>query len=61
MLHWALAFVDGALITGLLGFGGAPPFAGAGVAKILFCLFLFFLSASLITHFARRDSNHDRR
>ena len=56
MLYWALVFFVVALIAGLLGFGGIQ-FAAAGIAQILFYLFLIFFVVSLVTHLARRASN----
>ena len=52
MLYYALVFLVIALIAGLLGFGGIA-FAAAGIAKILFYLFLLLFVVSLIVHLAR--------
>ena len=40
MLYWALIFLVVALIAGALGFGGIAG-ASAGIAQILFFVFLF--------------------
>lgn len=54
MLYWALVFFVVALIAGALGFGGIAS-ATAGIAQILFFVFLILLVASLVMHlFARR-------
>ncbi len=55
MLYWALMFLVVAIIAGLLGFG-AIAFAAAGIAKILFFLFLIAFIISLIMHLGRRAS-----
>ena len=52
MLYYALVFFVVAIIAGLLGFG-AIAFAAAGVAKILFYVFLVLFLISLITHLGR--------
>jgi len=53
MLYWALMFLIVAIIAGLLGFG-AIAFAAAGVAKILFFIFLILFLASLVRHMSTR-------
>jgi uncharacterized membrane protein YtjA (UPF0391 family) len=53
MLYWALVFLIIALIAGFLGFGGVP-FAAAGIAKILFFIFLVIFAIALVTGFAGR-------
>jgi len=53
MLNWALVFFVIALIAALFGFGGIAV-AAAGVAKILFYLFLVLFVVSLIMGLARR-------
>jgi uncharacterized membrane protein YtjA (UPF0391 family) len=50
MLGWALTFLVIALIAAALGFGGI---AAAGIAQIIFYVFLVLLLISLIMHFAR--------
>ncbi len=52
MLRWALIFLVVALIAGALGFTGIYV-AAAGVAKILFYLFLILFVVSLVMHLAR--------
>lgn len=51
MLGWALTFLVIAIIAGILGFGMVAGTA-AGIAKLLFALFLILFLASLI--FGRR-------
>jgi uncharacterized membrane protein YtjA (UPF0391 family) len=53
MLYWALVFLIIALVAGLLGFG-AVAFAAAGIAKILFFLFLVAFLITLIMHLGGR-------
>jgi uncharacterized membrane protein YtjA (UPF0391 family) len=53
MLYYALVFFLIALFAGVLGFGGIA-IAAAGIAKILFYVFLFLFLLSLIGHVARR-------
>ena len=52
MLYYALVFLLVALIAGALGFGMVA-FAAAGMAKILFFVFLILFLASLISHATR--------
>jgi uncharacterized membrane protein YtjA (UPF0391 family) len=52
MLGWALAFLVIALIAAALGFGGVAG-ASAGIAQILFYIFLALLLISLVMHFVR--------
>ena len=52
MLYYALVFLLIALMAGFLGFGGVA-FAAAGIAKILFFIFLAVFFVSLILHLAR--------
>jgi uncharacterized membrane protein YtjA (UPF0391 family) len=48
MLYWTLIFLVVALVAGLFGFGGIAS-ASAGIAKILFAIFLvLFLGAVFI-------------
>jgi uncharacterized membrane protein YtjA (UPF0391 family) len=49
MLGWALAFLLIALVAALFGFGGIAV-AAAGIAKLLFFVFLVLFVASLILH-----------
>jgi uncharacterized membrane protein YtjA (UPF0391 family) len=53
MLYWAIAFFLVALAAGVLGFTGLS-LAAAGVAKILFFIFLVLFLVSLVTHLSRR-------
>jgi uncharacterized membrane protein YtjA (UPF0391 family) len=53
MLYYALVFLIVALFAAVLGFGGIA-FAAAGVAKILFFVFLVLFVVSLIGHGVRR-------
>jgi uncharacterized membrane protein YtjA (UPF0391 family) len=54
MLRWALVFFVVALIAALFGFTGIA-LAAAGVAKILFYLFLVLFLITLIGHLLRRS------
>jgi uncharacterized membrane protein YtjA (UPF0391 family) len=54
MLRWALLFFIVALIADLFGFTGIA-LAAAGIAKILFYLFLILLLITLIGHLVRRS------
>ncbi|HBC52857.1 MAG TPA: hypothetical protein DCZ06_01215, partial [Alphaproteobacteria bacterium] len=53
MLYWAVIFFIGALVAGVLGFGGI---AGtmAGIAEILFIIFLILFIGSLFFGFRGR-------
>jgi len=53
MLHYALVFFVIALIAAVFGFGGIAV-ASAGVAKILFFLFLVVFLVTLVMGVARR-------
>jgi uncharacterized membrane protein YtjA (UPF0391 family) len=53
MLRWALGFFVIALIAALLGFTGIAV-ASAGIAKILFFIFLILFVVSLLGHLFRR-------
>ena len=50
-MHWWFLVI--ALIAAVLGFGGVA-FAAAGIAKILFFLFIIAFVISLIMHAGRR-------
>ncbi len=52
MLSWALTFLVIALIAGVLGFGGIMT-ASAGIAKILFVIFLALFLISIIANAMR--------
>jgi uncharacterized membrane protein YtjA (UPF0391 family) len=53
MLRWALGFFIVALVAALLGFTGIAV-AAAGIAKILFYLFLILFLVTLVGHLLRR-------
>jgi uncharacterized membrane protein YtjA (UPF0391 family) len=53
MLRWALGFFIVALVAALLGFSGIA-LAAAGIAKILFFIFLVLFLATLVSHLSRR-------
>lgn len=53
MLYWALIFFVVALVAAVFGFGGIAS-ASAGIAQILFFIFLVLFVAGLIMHFMRR-------
>jgi uncharacterized membrane protein YtjA (UPF0391 family) len=53
MLHYALVFLVIAIVAALFGFGGIAV-ASAGIAKIMFFLFLIAFVISLIMHAGRR-------
>lgn len=53
MLGWSLAFFLIAIVAAVFGFGGIAT-ASAGIAKILFFLFLVVFLVTLILGVARR-------
>ena len=53
MLYWALMFLVVALIAAAFGFGGIAG-AAAGIAKILFFVFLVLFIGSLIMGLVNR-------
>jgi uncharacterized membrane protein YtjA (UPF0391 family) len=53
MLRWALAFFIVALIAALFGFGGIAV-AAAGIAKILFFIFIVLFLLALVGGMVRR-------
>ena len=53
MLKWALIFLAVALIAALFGFGGIASSA-AGIAKLLFVVFLVVFVVSLVIGLVRR-------
>jgi uncharacterized membrane protein YtjA (UPF0391 family) len=53
MLRWALGFFVIALVAALLGFTGIAV-ASAGIAKIIFFIFLILFVVSFLGHFFRR-------
>ena len=52
MLGWALTFLVVALIAALFGFGGIAS-ASAGIAKILFFVFLILFVVTLVMRAVR--------
>jgi len=52
MLYYALVFLVVALIAGLFGFGLVAS-AAAGIAKILFFIFLVMFLVSILMHAGR--------
>jgi uncharacterized membrane protein YtjA (UPF0391 family) len=55
MLYWAVVFLVVALIAAVLGFTGVD-LAAAGIAKIIFFIFLVLFVLSLITHMSGRGA-----
>jgi uncharacterized membrane protein YtjA (UPF0391 family) len=53
MLRWALAFFIIALIAAVFGFGGIA-LAAAGIAKILFFIFLVLFLVALVSGLMHR-------
>ncbi len=53
MLHWVLIFLVVSIVAGVLGFTGISVQA-AGIAKILFFIFLVLFIGSLIMSILRR-------
>lgn len=53
MLYYAVVFLVVAIGAGVLGFGGIAG-TSAGIAQILFFLFLTFLVISLVMNFVRK-------
>jgi uncharacterized membrane protein YtjA (UPF0391 family) len=53
MLRWALAFFLIAIFVAVFGFSGVAV-AVAGIARILFFLFLLLFFSALLGHAARR-------
>jgi uncharacterized membrane protein YtjA (UPF0391 family) len=53
MLYYALVFLVIALLAGMFGFTGAA-IAFAGIAKLLFFVFLIAFLVSLVMHMGRR-------
>lgn len=54
MLGWAVTFLVIAIFAGVLGFGGIAG-TSAGIAKILFLIFIVLFVASLIANAMRRS------
>jgi uncharacterized membrane protein YtjA (UPF0391 family) len=55
MLNWALIFLAVALAAAVFGFGGIAS-ASAGIAQILFFVFLALFAVTLIANLVRRAS-----
>jgi uncharacterized membrane protein YtjA (UPF0391 family) len=53
MLYWALVFFLVALVAALFGFGGIA-IAAAGIAKLLFYIFLIVFLVTLVMGLSRR-------
>ena len=53
MLYWTLMFLVIAIVAAFLGFGGVA-IAAAGIAKILFFVFLVLFVVSLLMNVTRR-------
>jgi uncharacterized membrane protein YtjA (UPF0391 family) len=53
MLYYALVFLLISIVAAVFGFGGVA-IASAGIAKILFFVFLVLFLVSLVTHMSRR-------
>jgi uncharacterized membrane protein YtjA (UPF0391 family) len=53
MLYYALVFLLIAILAAVFGFGGVAVMS-AGIAKILFFVFIVLFLVSLITHMSRR-------
>jgi len=53
MLYYALVFLLSAVLAAVLGFGGIAV-AFAGIAKLLFVLFLILFLVSFVMHLGRR-------
>ena len=52
MLYWALVFLAVALVAALFGFGGIAS-ASAGIAQILFFVFIVLFAVALIARALR--------
>ncbi len=59
MLYWSVLYFIITLISGVLGFGGVAA-ASAGIAKILFFVFIIGFFISIALHFARAVDNKSR-
>ena len=53
MLHWTLTFLVIALVAALFGFGGIAV-AAAGIARILFFIFLVLFLVSIMSGLVRK-------
>ncbi len=55
MLYWSLLFLVVALVAAIFGFGGIAS-ASAGVAQILFYLFIILFAATIVLRAVRGRS-----
>lgn len=55
MLHWALVFFVVAIIAAIFGFGGIAS-ASAGIAQVLFFIFVALFVITLLMRVFRRAS-----
>lgn len=55
MLSWAIGFLILALVAAILGFGGVAS-AFAGIAQILFFVFVAIFAATLVMHLMGRGT-----
>ena len=53
MLRWAVIFLIVAIVAGIFGFAGIM-LAAAGIAKLLFYIFLVLFAVSLVAGLVRR-------
>jgi uncharacterized membrane protein YtjA (UPF0391 family) len=53
MLRWAVIFLIVAIVAGIFGFAGIMV-AAAGIAKLLFYIFLILFAVSLVAGLVRR-------
>lgn len=53
MLRWAVIFLIVAVVAGIFGFAGIMV-AAAGIAKLLFYIFLILFAVSLVAGLVRR-------
>ncbi|AWI83249.1 DUF1328 domain-containing protein [Alloyangia pacifica] len=53
MLYWALLFFVVAIVAAIFGFGGIAS-ASAGIAQVLFFIFLVLFVVTLIMRFVRK-------
>ena len=56
MLYWALMFLLVAIVAAVFGFTGIA-LAAAGIAKLLFFLFLVLFLVAFATHLTRRGQS----
>ena len=56
MLYWALMFLIVAIVAAIFGFTGIA-LASAGIAKILFFIFVVLFLLTFVMHLGRRGSS----